>query len=161
MNSFKEKSWSRIGELLFLTESKFLFHPTRIETNSIIITDAGEKEEKMGIDFIYSISELESMLNKTGFQLKEIYSIPGKRVYKQKVDCPETVRWFLQRIWKFLFGRFGHWTISDCEECSESVSINFLKQNYCCIAYSTRAKLPDISIMVFTDAIVNFSFIIE
>ena len=79
MNSFKEKSWSRIGKLLFLTESKFLFHPTRIETNSITITDAGEKEEKTGIDFIYSISELESMFNKTGFQLKEIYSIPGKK----------------------------------------------------------------------------------
>ena len=79
MNNFKEKSWSRIGELLFLTESKFLFHPTRIETNSIIITDAGEKEEKSGIDFIYSISELESMFNKTGFQLIEIYSIPGKK----------------------------------------------------------------------------------
>jgi len=79
MNSFKEKSWSRIEELLFLTESKFLFHPTRIETNSITITDAGEKEEKTGIDFIYSISELESMLNKAGFQLKDIYSIPGKK----------------------------------------------------------------------------------
>jgi len=79
MNSFKEKSWSRIGDLLFLTESKFLFHPTRIETNSIIITDAGEKEEKIGIDFIYSISELESMFNRTGFQLKEIYSIPCKK----------------------------------------------------------------------------------
>jgi SAM-dependent methyltransferase len=79
MNSFKEKSWSRIGELLFLTESKFLFHPTRVETNSIIINEAGEKEEKIGIDFIYSISELESMLNKNGFQLKEIYSIPGKK----------------------------------------------------------------------------------
>jgi len=79
MNSFKEKSWSKIGELLFLTESKFLFHPTRIETNSIIITDTGEKEEKTGIDFIYSISELESIFNKTGFQLKEIYSIPGKK----------------------------------------------------------------------------------
>lgn len=79
MNSFKEKSWSRIGELLFLTESKFFFHPTRIETNSIIITDSGEKEEKTGIDFIYSISELESILNRTGFQIKETYSIPGKK----------------------------------------------------------------------------------
>ena len=79
MNSFKEKSWSRIGELLFLSESKFLFHPTRIETNSITITDTGEKEEKTGVDFIYSISELETIFNKTGFQLKEIYSIPGKK----------------------------------------------------------------------------------
>ena len=81
IKNFKDKSWSRIGELLFLTDSKFLFHPTRIETSSIIITDKGEKEEKRGIDYIYSISELESMLNKTGFQLKEIHSIPGKKQF--------------------------------------------------------------------------------
>jgi len=81
VKNFKDKTWSRIGELLFLTESKFLFHPSRIETVSIIITDKGEREEKRGIDFIYSISELESMLNKTGFRLKEIYSIPGKKQF--------------------------------------------------------------------------------
>jgi len=81
MNNFKENSWSRIGELLFLTESKFLFHPTLIETVSMIITDKGDREEKKGIDFIYSISELETLLNKTGFTLKEIYSIPGKKQF--------------------------------------------------------------------------------
>jgi 2-polyprenyl-3-methyl-5-hydroxy-6-metoxy-1,4-benzoquinol methylase len=81
VKNFKDKSWSRIEELLFLTESKFLFHPTRIETVSMVITDKGDREEKKGIDFIYSISELESMLNKTGFKLKEIYSIPGKKQF--------------------------------------------------------------------------------
>ena len=81
IKNFKDKSWSRIGDLLFLTESKFLFHPTRIETSSIIITDKGEREEKIGIDFIFSISELESILSKTGFQLKELYSIPGKKQF--------------------------------------------------------------------------------
>ena len=81
VKNFIDKSWSRIGELLFLTESKFLFHPTRIETLSMIITEKGDREEKKGIDFIYSISELKSMLNKTGFQLKEIYSIPGKKQF--------------------------------------------------------------------------------
>ena len=81
IKNFKDKSWSKIGDLLFLTESKFLFQPTRIETSSIIITEKGEREEKRGIDFIYSISEIESMLNKTGLQLKEIYSIPGKKQF--------------------------------------------------------------------------------
>ena len=81
LKNFKEKSWSRIGEMLFLTDSKLLFHPTRMEINSIIITDAGEREEKSAIDFIYSISEIETMLNKTGFQLNEIYSIPGKKIF--------------------------------------------------------------------------------
>src|SRR4030095_10325369 len=81
MKNFKDKSWSRIGELLFLTDCKLNFHPTRIETTSIIITDSGERENKTGIDFIYSISEMETMLNKTGFYLRDIYSIPGKKQF--------------------------------------------------------------------------------
>lgn len=81
MKNFKDKSWGRVGEYLFFTESQFLFHPTRVETISTIITNSGEREEKKGIDFIYSIAELEAMLSKTGFQLKEIYSIPGKKQF--------------------------------------------------------------------------------
>lgn len=81
LKNFKDNSWSQIGDLLFLTDSKLFFHPTRIEINSIIITDAGERENKSGIDFIYSISEMEAMLKKTGFQLNEIYSIPGKKEF--------------------------------------------------------------------------------
>ncbi len=81
MKNFKDKSWNRFGELLFLTDSKLLFHPTRIEINSIIIADSGDREEKTAIDFIYSISELETLLNRTGFELKEIYSIPGKKPF--------------------------------------------------------------------------------
>jgi 2-polyprenyl-3-methyl-5-hydroxy-6-metoxy-1,4-benzoquinol methylase len=81
MKNFKEKNWSRIGELLFLTDCKLLFHPTRMEINSTIITDQGDREEKKAVDFIYSISEMETMLKKAGFQLKEIYSVPKKKVF--------------------------------------------------------------------------------
>lgn len=78
---FKEKSWGKISDLLFFTESKLLFHPTRVETMSTIITETGEREEKNAVDYIFSIAELETMLNKTGFILKEIYSIPGKKQF--------------------------------------------------------------------------------
>ena len=81
LKNFKEKSWSRFGDLLFLTDNKLLFHPTRMEINSLFISDSGDREEKTGVDFIYSLSELEGMLNKTGFDLEEIYSIPGKKVF--------------------------------------------------------------------------------
>ena len=81
LKNFKDKSWSKIDDLFFLTDSRILFHPTRMETNSIIITDNGDREEKSAVDFIYSISEIELMLNKAGFQLKEIYSIPGKKLF--------------------------------------------------------------------------------
>jgi 2-polyprenyl-3-methyl-5-hydroxy-6-metoxy-1,4-benzoquinol methylase len=81
MKQFKEKSWSRFHDLLLLVESKFLLRPARIETTSIIITGNGEREEKKAVDYIFSIAELESMLNRSGFQLKEVYSIPGKKQF--------------------------------------------------------------------------------
>lgn len=79
--SFKENSWSKIGDLLMLSKCKFLFHPTRMEVNMTLISNDGTREEKNGIDYIYSINEIETMLNKTGFRLKDIYSIPGKRLF--------------------------------------------------------------------------------
>ena len=81
VKNIKEKSWSRIEDFLLISDCKILFYPTRMEMNSIIITDSGEREEKIGIDYIFSINEMEAMLNKTGFQLNEIYSIPGKKQF--------------------------------------------------------------------------------
>lgn len=79
--SFKEKSWSKVGELKFLTDSKMLFHPTRIETESIVIAPDGEMENKTAIDYIFSINEMETMLRQAGLVLKEVYSIPGRKKF--------------------------------------------------------------------------------
>ena len=78
---FRDKSWGRFGDMLFLTECKIHFRPARMETTSIIITDSGEREEKKAVDFIYSLAEMEVMLNRSGFLVKEIYSIPGKKKF--------------------------------------------------------------------------------
>jgi SAM-dependent methyltransferase len=79
--NFKEKSWSRVGDLKFLSDSKLLFHPTRIESESIIIAPDGETETKTGIDYIFSLNEMEAMLNKAGLRLQEVYSIPGRKKF--------------------------------------------------------------------------------
>jgi cyclopropane fatty-acyl-phospholipid synthase-like methyltransferase len=79
--NFKEKSWSQIGDHKFLTDSKFFFQPTRIETESMIIFQDGKTEKKTGIDYIFSINELDRMLKETGLQLTEVYSIPGKKKF--------------------------------------------------------------------------------
>lgn len=80
--NFKDsKGWSQVGELKFLTDSKFYFHPARLEIVSTIIAADGRTEEKRGIDYIYSINEMEAMLAKAGFQLKEVYSIPGRKKF--------------------------------------------------------------------------------
>lgn len=79
--SFKEKTWGNVGELKFLTDSKILFHPTRMETESIIIAPDGTTEKKLGIDYIFSINELEAMMKMAGLELQEVYSIPGKKKF--------------------------------------------------------------------------------
>ena len=79
--NFKEKSWGKIGDLMLLTDCKLLLQPTRIETNTIIITETGEREEKPAIDYIYTLSELERLFNKAGLQFKNIYSVPGKKQF--------------------------------------------------------------------------------
>ncbi|MCY7310455.1 MAG: hypothetical protein LH619_06725, partial [Chitinophagaceae bacterium] len=78
---FKGKSWSRLGDVKFLTDSKLLFHPTRIETESETIFPDGKTETKTGIDYIFSINEMEAMLKQAGLRLKEVYSIPGRKKF--------------------------------------------------------------------------------
>ncbi len=79
--NFKEKSWSTINDLKFLTDSKILFHPTRMETESTAIAPDGSTEIKMGIDYIFSLNEMEQMIKSAGLELKDIYSIPGKKKF--------------------------------------------------------------------------------
>lgn len=81
IKNFKEKGWSMVGDLKFLTDSKFYFHPTRIETQSTIIAPDGKTETKTAIDYIFSINEMETMLNEAGFVIKEMFSIPGKKKF--------------------------------------------------------------------------------
>lgn len=78
---FTEKSWSTISGMKYLTDSRYLFHPTRVESETVIISPNGDTETKMAIDYIFSVSEMEAMLNKAGFNLKEIYSIPGRKKF--------------------------------------------------------------------------------
>jgi 2-polyprenyl-3-methyl-5-hydroxy-6-metoxy-1,4-benzoquinol methylase len=81
IKNFKEKSWTMVGEMRFLTDAQFLFHPARIETESTIIAPDGKMETKKGIDYIFTINELETMLDTAGLQVKEIYSIPGRKKF--------------------------------------------------------------------------------
>jgi SAM-dependent methyltransferase len=79
--NFKENSWSHVGEMKFLTESKLFFGPTRIETESTIISPDGKTEIKKGTDYIFSLNEIEAMLNSAGLELNEVYSIPGRKKF--------------------------------------------------------------------------------
>jgi SAM-dependent methyltransferase len=79
--NFKEKSWSEVGGMKFLVDSKILFHPTRMESVHTIILPDGSTEVKSGIDYIFSLNEMEEMLKMAGLTLKEVYSIPGRKKF--------------------------------------------------------------------------------
>jgi SAM-dependent methyltransferase len=81
IKQFKEKNWSQIGELKFLSDSKFLFVPTRIETESLFIDPDGNTEVKKAVDYIYSLNETEAMLKQSGLAINEVWSIPGKKKF--------------------------------------------------------------------------------
>jgi len=81
IKSFIANSWSTVADMKFLTSSKYLFQPTRIESESIIIAPDGTTETKTAIDYIYSVAEMESILKEAGFALTEIFSIPGRKKF--------------------------------------------------------------------------------
>jgi len=81
IKNFKERSESEIGDKKIIAEQQFLFHPARLEVKSTFIDKDGNTEIKEGIDYIFSINEMESMLKQAGLELKEVYSIPGRKKF--------------------------------------------------------------------------------
>lgn len=79
--NFKESSEGPIGEFNMSSSLQIYFQPTRAEAESVFTAADGSKEIKKGVDYIYSLNEMETMLNTAGFVLKEIYSIPGKKKF--------------------------------------------------------------------------------
>ena len=79
--NFTAKSWSEMNGLRWLSDSRVFFNPTRIEIETTIIPAKGPEEKKKAIDYVYSLNEMETMLNKFRFEIKEIWSIPGKKKF--------------------------------------------------------------------------------
>lgn len=81
IKQFVARSWSNINGLKYLSDSKYLFHPTRIETETTIIAENGTTEVKKAVDYIFSVAEMETLLSQSGFIIKDIFSIPGKKKF--------------------------------------------------------------------------------
>ncbi|MCG2614188.1 class I SAM-dependent methyltransferase [Terrimonas sp. NA20] len=79
--NFTERSEATHGGIDIVSTSSFLFHPTRIETETRMTGAGASSENKLAIDYIYSVNEIGILLNNSGFQLEEIYDIPGKKKY--------------------------------------------------------------------------------
>ncbi|HVE61199.1 MAG TPA: methyltransferase domain-containing protein, partial [Chitinophagaceae bacterium] len=76
---FKEKDWFYADDYTYLIDNKYLFNPTRIESDHIIMKAGTDTEVIKGIDYIFTASEMKDMLNDAGFNFTEMFSTPRKR----------------------------------------------------------------------------------
>jgi SAM-dependent methyltransferase len=81
IKQFNPRTWTDIGELRILSKSRYLFFPTRMDTETMIITAKGEIEMKQAIDYIFSVGEMTKILAAAGLLLKDIYTIPGRKKF--------------------------------------------------------------------------------
>jgi cyclopropane fatty-acyl-phospholipid synthase-like methyltransferase len=80
-NNFRERAWSHVNGLKYIMESKYHIQPSRIESEHLILSPDGKTEFKKAIDYIFSIAEMDNLLSRAGFKMKEVYSIPGRKKF--------------------------------------------------------------------------------
>lgn len=78
---FKERDWHYAGEYKCMLEYKYCFHPSRIEFEQTILAPDGAVEIVKGIDYIFTLDDLEEMFNEAGLKTKALYSTPRKRKF--------------------------------------------------------------------------------
>ena len=76
---FKEKDWYQLEGFRYLLDNQFCFHPTRIESEQTIVSEDGTVEVIQGIDYIFSLNEMEMMFREAGLVMEASYSTPRKR----------------------------------------------------------------------------------
>lgn len=79
---FREKEWFYAGEYKYLHDCRYLFHPSRIESEHTIITPDGVTETYKGVDYILTLSELDDLLKEAGLLIGGVYSTPRKKPFK-------------------------------------------------------------------------------
>jgi len=78
---FKDKDWHWAGEYKCVLDYQFHFNPSRIESEQTIISPDGSVESIKGVDYIYSLDELEQMFQKVGLRTTGLFSTPRKRKF--------------------------------------------------------------------------------
>jgi SAM-dependent methyltransferase len=79
---FKEKEWFYAGEYKYLHDCCYLFNPSRIESEHTIVPPDGQAESFKGVDYIFTLPELDELLKGAGLIIDGIYSTPRKKPFK-------------------------------------------------------------------------------
>ncbi|MGZ3853849.1 MAG: class I SAM-dependent methyltransferase, partial [Flavisolibacter sp.] len=76
---FKEKDWHYAGDYKCMLEYKYCFFPSRIESEQTIISPEGGVETVKGVDYIFTLDEVDGMLAEGGLRTRDVFSTPKKK----------------------------------------------------------------------------------
>jgi SAM-dependent methyltransferase len=79
---FQEREWYYVDDYKYLLDYRFHLLPNRIESEHTLIAPDGTVEVIQGVDYIFTLQELDTMLHTAGLQLKNIYSTPRKKPFR-------------------------------------------------------------------------------
>ena len=79
--NFREREWSKVGDILFLEENEFDHLQGRMVTHYTFIRD-GKEESRTGSHRIYTYREICQMLEEAGFARVESYASLSKEPFK-------------------------------------------------------------------------------
>jgi SAM-dependent methyltransferase len=79
---FREREWYQIDDYKYLLDYRFQFGPNRIESEHTLIAPDGSIEVIQGVDYVFTLDEMESLFQQSGLRLKNVYSTPKKRLFK-------------------------------------------------------------------------------
>jgi cyclopropane fatty-acyl-phospholipid synthase-like methyltransferase len=79
---FKDKDWFFAGPFKYLLDYQFRFHPNRIESIQTIISPEGTIEERTGVDYIFTLDEMEELFQEAGLATRACYGTPRKRPFQ-------------------------------------------------------------------------------
>lgn len=79
---FQEREWYKVDEYKYLLAYNYLFQPGRIESEHTLIAPDGTVDELHGVDYVFTLDELETLFQQAGLRLREVYSTPRKRKFK-------------------------------------------------------------------------------
>jgi len=78
---FRDRDWHYAGEYKCMLEYKYHFQPARIESEQTIISPEGTVEKVKGIDYIFTLDQMEKMFNEAGLKTKDVYATPRKKKF--------------------------------------------------------------------------------
>ena len=78
---FREHDWHYAGDYKCVLDYQYRYSPSRIESEQTIIAPDGSVEVLRGVDYIFTLNEMEKMCAACGLHITDLYSSPRKKQF--------------------------------------------------------------------------------